>query len=239
MKNWIVFILGLSLGMGVGIAADLKKSMADVEAIKASAIAVKPEARKAFQDCIDCPTMVLIVADGDLANFALAQTEVTQKQWQDVMGSNPSRFKNCGPDCPVENVSWNDVQEYIKNLNTKTGKTYRLPTEREWEYACLATEATDYCGGNNIDVVAWNLGNSHGTTHRVGAKQPNKFSLYDMSGNVSEWTDSCYMENCSMRAVRGGSLDYGPQISKASSKYKYAISFRGENFGFRLARSAR
>ena len=126
-----------------------------------------------------------------LKAFALGKYEVTQAQWQAVMGDNPSNFKQCGGNCPVENVSWNDAQAFIQKLNQKTGANYRLPTEAEWEYACKAGQETEYCGGNNIDEVAW-YGNNSQTTHPVGQKQANAFGLYDMSGNAWEWVQDSY-----------------------------------------------
>ncbi len=145
--------------------------------------------------------------------FYLGKYEVTQVQWQAVMGKNPSYFPNCGVDCPVENVSWNMAQEFIKRLNARhDGNTYRLPTEAEWEYAARAGTAGDYAG--NVDEIAWyanNAGdqtldadklftidpdpnayakrviNNGNRTHPVGTKKPNEWGLYDMSGNVLEW----------------------------------------------------
>jgi len=137
-----------------------------------------------------------------IGGFSLGKYEVTQGLWQAVMGSNPSEFTACGEDCPVEKVSWNDVHTFLTRLNQLTGKHYRLPTEKEWEQACGSGE---YCGGDNPDVVAWHLGNSNATTHKVGLKQPNAKGLYDMSGNVWEWMEDCYDRNCNTgRVLRGG-----------------------------------
>src|SRR3989338_10514354 len=120
-------------------------------------------------------------------DFHMGKYEVTQKEWVDVMGTNPSHFKGCD-NCPVENVSWDDIQEYINKLNQKTGKKYRLPTEAEWEYAARSGGKNEkYAGGNNIDSVGWYDGNSGSKTHPVGQKQPNGLGLYDMIGNVLEW----------------------------------------------------
>jgi formylglycine-generating enzyme required for sulfatase activity len=157
--------------------------------------------------------------------FKLGKTEVTQGQWRAVMGFNPSRFKQCGDNCPVETVSWNEVQAFIKTLNEKTGGHYRLPTEAEWEYAGRAGLDARYCGGDDADAVAWHDGNSDGTTHPVGSKQPNAFGLYDMSGNVWEWVQDCYHASyqgapddgsawgggaeCRSRVLRGGAFNHG------------------------------
>jgi formylglycine-generating enzyme required for sulfatase activity len=109
------------------------------------------------------------------------------------MGSNPSHFK--GNNLPVENVSWNDVQEFIRKLNQQTGKRYRLPTEAEWEYAARGGSqgsSTKYAGSNSIGDVAWYDGNSGNKTQPVGQKRPNELGLYDMSGNVWEWCADWY-----------------------------------------------
>jgi len=116
-------------------------------------------------------------------SFWMGQYEVTQGQWEKVMGANPSNFTK-GGNYPVENVSWNDTQDFIKKLNKKYDKQYRLPTEAEWEYACRAKGSGRYCGGDDLDAVAWYDKNSGSSTHAVGGKQANAFGLHDMSGNV-------------------------------------------------------
>ena len=121
-------------------------------------------------------------------HFWLAKTAVTQSQWQEVMGSNPSKFR--GVELPVENVSWEDAQAYIAKLNGKVGLPegwkFALPTDAQWEYACRAGEKGPYSGGA-LDEVAWYDGNSGGRTHEVGQKKPNEWGLHDMHGNVFEW----------------------------------------------------
>jgi len=185
-------------------------------------------------------------------DFEIGQYEVTQAQWQAVMGNNPSHFQGC-TDCPVENVSWNDVQDYLEKLNRQTGKNYRLPTEAEWEYACRGGVAGQrYCGGNNPDRVAWYDGNSDSKTHPVGQKTANDFGLYDMSGNVWEWTCSAYdsdysgsEKECKINdtgdplAVRGGGLDDTPAWVRSALRYRggYFPASRLNYTGFRLARS--
>ncbi|OJJ17981.1 hypothetical protein BKI52_29440 [marine bacterium AO1-C] len=144
-------------------------------------------------------------------DFYMSKYEVTQRQWKLLMGENPSRFKACD-NCPVEQVSWHQVQEFIKKMNAKTGDTYRLPTEAEWEYAARGgkkSKGYKYAGSNNIDEVAWYLRNSgdrklvgespqdnlkanNCKTHPVGEKLPNELGLYDMSGNVDEWCSDWY-----------------------------------------------
>ena len=112
------------------------------------------------------------------------------------MGNNPSRNK--GDDLPVENVSWNDIQDYLQRLNAKTGGNYRLPTEAELEYAARGgnkSHGYEYSGSNTLDNVAWYYDNSGSKTHSVGTKQPNELGIYDMSGNVWEWCNDWYGEN--------------------------------------------
>lgn len=131
-------------------------------------------------------------------DFEMGKFLITQKQWLDVMGENPSHFKNVEnwENHPVENVSWNDVQLFIAKLNELDDKyIYALPTEEEWEYAARGghdMKDYKYAGSNNLDEVGWYYSNSNGKTHPVGQKLPNSIGLYDMSGNVWEWTSSVY-----------------------------------------------
>ena len=119
-------------------------------------------------------------------SFHMGKYEVTQAQWEAVIHNNPSRFKDCGGNCPVDQVSWNDAQNFINILNQNNdGFRYRLPTEAEWEYACRAGTTGDYAG--DLDSMVWYETNSGSQTQPVGTKQPNGFGLYDMHGNVSEW----------------------------------------------------
>lgn len=119
-------------------------------------------------------------------DFYIGVFEVTQGQWEKVMKSNPAQFKNIGKGAPVEQVSWDDCQDFIKKLNIKSVQGFRLPTEAEWEYACRAgTEDERY--GENLDELAWYEKNSGKSTHEVGKKKPNAWELYDTLGNVWEW----------------------------------------------------
>lgn len=105
---------------------------------------------------------------------------------------------------PVTCVNWYDTQAYITWLNQQTGKQYRLPSGAEWEYTCYGGRKTEYCGGDDIDAVAWYLENSSSKTHPAGRKRANSYGLYDMSGNVSEWTQDCWQGDCANRVLRGG-----------------------------------
>ncbi|MBF0367822.1 MAG: formylglycine-generating enzyme family protein [Magnetococcales bacterium] len=125
-------------------------------------------------------------------------TEVTQGEWEAVMGTTPSSFSDCGNDCPVETVSWDDVQDFIDSLNDRREGSYRLPTEAEWEYACRAGTTTAWSFGDDEDQLgdyAWYDSNSDSQTHPVAQKEPNAWGLYDMHGNVYEWVQDTYSDS--------------------------------------------
>ncbi|MCI5224771.1 MAG: formylglycine-generating enzyme family protein [Candidatus Electrothrix sp. AR4] len=181
-------------------------------------------------------------------SFQMGKYEVTQGQWQKITGENPASFKK-GDMYPVEKVSWNDAQEFINKLNAKSGKSYRLPTEAEWEYACRANDSGKYCGGDNLDSLAWYDKNSGYSTHPVGGKQANKFGLYDMSGNVWEWCadwsgDNYYNSSPqdnptgpssgSDYVIRGGSWQHIPTVMRAANRGGAGPDNRNEDLGFRL-----
>ena len=130
-----------------------------------------------------------------LSDYYIGQTEVTQELWQAVMGSNPSASRLKGAKNPVNDVSWNDCQEFISKLNRLTGGRFRLPTEAEWEYAARGGNKSRgyiFSGSNYLGSVAWYFDNSGGEAHPVGSKSPNELGLYDMSGNVWEWCSDRY-----------------------------------------------
>jgi formylglycine-generating enzyme required for sulfatase activity len=181
--------------------------------------------------------------------FEIGKYEVTQAQWEAVMGSNQSNFK--GADLPVENVSWNDVQEFIRKLNSKSTKyNYRLPTEAEWEYACRAGTTGDYAG--NLDSMGWYESNSGSKTHPVGQKQANGWGIYDMHGNVWEWCQDWYGDyssnnqtdpqgagSGSSRVFRGGSWYFPAEYCRSAYRNYFVPVYRLINVGFRLLRNSR
>ncbi len=187
-----------------------------------------------------------------LSDYYIGETEVTQELWKAVMGSNPSYFKGDNQR-PVESVSWNDCQEFIKELNRLTGKKFRLPTEAEWEYAARGGKYSKdyvykYSGSNDADEVAWYDDNSGDETHPVKTKKANKLGLYDMSGNVWEWCNDWYGDYQSnsqtnptgpsegeYRVLRGGSWNYFVGFVRVSFSIICTPDGRNYNFGLRLA----
>jgi len=168
-----------------------------------------------------------------------------------VMGSNRSEFKDCA-DCPVEQVSWDDAQAFIAKLDPGGQQGLRLPTEAEWEYACReGGKEETYCGGKDLDRLAWYNQNSGQKTHPVGGKTANGLGLYDMSGNVTEWTCSAYVnpyngaeQRCvdnndatSARVVRGGAWYYIPRLSRAADRKYDESNVFSSTSGLRLART--
>jgi len=185
-----------------------------------------------------------------LNDFYIGKYEVTQAQWKAVMGNNPSKKK--GDNLPVENVSWNDVQEFIRLLNERTGGNYRLPTEAEWEYAARGgnqSKGYKYSGSDNIKIVAWYDRNSGGKTHPVGTKEANELGIHDMSGNVWEWVNDrpwFYGSNQqtnpqgslgSHRVYRGGGLANFAKNMRVSVRGSKDAGKRSWSVGVRLAHS--
>jgi len=184
--------------------------------------------------------------------FYMGATEVTQAQYEAVMGTNPSEFKFKGPTNPVDRVTWDEAVEFCRKLSEKTGKTVRLPTEAEWEYACRAGSKTRFYFGDSDSTLgdyAWCASSSGGKTNPVGQKKPNAWGLYDMHGNVWEWCANWYGSYPSgastdpqgagsdgIRVVRGGSwLDYVTVYFRCAYRCRYAPARRSRNCGFRCA----
>ena len=183
-----------------------------------------------------------------LSSYYIGRYEVTQEEWQVVMGSIPSDFK--GSRRPVECVSWEDCQEFIRRLNQKTGRNFRLPTEAEWEYAARGGRKSNgykYAGGNNIGDVAWYYDNSGKQTHDVGQKRSNELGLYDMAGNVREWCQDWYGDYSSSsqtnptgastgsyRVYRGGDKDLNAWYCRVSYRDYWPVAGLS-GLGLRLA----
>ncbi|CAA7627866.1 Sulfatase modifying factor 1 (fragment) [Candidatus Terasakiella magnetica] len=249
-----------------------------------SALGSSPETRSpgsVFRDCADCPEMVVIPPGSFMMGsededsevkpvhrvtisrpFAVGKYAVTQAEWEAVMGSNPSYFK--GPHNPIEQVSWNEAQDFVNRLNAKvrsvvqvsTGGNgpYRLLTEAEWEYAARAGTTTKwYCGDSEscLSSVAVYAFNSNRRTAPVGSKSPNAFGLYDMHGNVWQGVQDCYVDSYAgapsdgsaesasycIRVYRGGSWGDPPRRLPSAFRSRYDPDYRFYTLGFRLART--
>ncbi len=194
------------------------------------------------RQCGACPEMIPIPGN----KFAIAKYTVTFAEWDACVADG-----GCGgyqpPDNgwgrsnrPVINVSWNDAQAYVQWLSQKAGKTYRLPTAEEWEISARAGSATNYYWGND---VGRNNANCDGCgsewdnrkTAPVGSFKPNPFGLYDMMGNVWQWTDSCWKDNCSRRLFYGGSWNHRPEDMRATTRNWFDTNKRMRYLGFRVA----
>jgi formylglycine-generating enzyme required for sulfatase activity len=185
-------------------------------------------------------------------SFYIGKYEITQEEWEAVMGSNPSHFSNCVK-CPVENVSWYDVQAFINALNRLTGRQFRLPTEAEWEFAARSgnrSRSQKYSGSDNLVSVAWYNGNSGSRTHPVGQKAANALGLHDMSGNVWEWCSDWAEQNYyskspgnnprgpgagNYRMLRGGSWGRDARSCRVSNRHNFDTPiYHNYGIGFRL-----
>ncbi len=239
---------------------------------------LSPDAGKVFRDCPTCPEMVIIPPGSFMMGspsgekdsydnerpqhrvtiavpFSLGKAEVTQAEWEAVMGNNPSKFR--GTNRPVEQVSWDDVQVFISKLNAKTGKRYRLPSEAEWEYAARAGTTTRHSWGDDVGKGNANCEGcgsqwDNRETAPVGSFRPNRFGLYDMHGNVWEWVQDCWHDNYSgapsdgsawtgpnscPRVTRGGSWFYDPWDLRSAYRDVSSPVDRSYDLGVRLART--
>ncbi len=182
--------------------------------------------------------------------YWMMEHEVTQGEWQAVMGSNPSSFSACGPTCPVEKVSWHDAVAFAKAASWRDGVTYALPTEAQWEYAARGGRTGKlYAGSNEATSVGWIDANSGGTTHAVCGKARNGYGLCDMTGNVWEWTsdwvgayagsatDPTGASTGSLRVNRGGSWLNSPRFARVANRNGNDPTDRRVYLGFRLART--
>jgi len=195
-------------------------------------------------------------------SFYMQTTEVTQGQWQKVMGSNKSSFSECGLDCPVERVSWEEVQDFIAKLNQLSGLKYRLPTEAEFEYAARAGTTGALSNGELTEIwceedekmneVGWYCGNAKDKTHSVGLKKANAWGLYDMHGNLWEWCqdswdgadystepviDPLSAKSTDGRVIRGGSWHDYAWHTRSANRDWCVFHYRNEFVGFRLVLS--
>ena len=207
----------------------------------------------------DCDADEKTVRYVTVSDFYIGQFEITQAQWQAVMGTSVyqqqskaggSSTYGTGNDYPMYYVSWEEAKEFCRRLSQQTGKTYRLPTEAEWEYAARGgkkTQNTKYAGGYSLDYVGWYTSNSGGKTHAVGTKNANELGIYDMSGNVWEWCEDWYGDyrsydtdnptgasSGSSRVLRGGSWDYGAAYCRVSNRDNRSPGYRFSGLGFRV-----
>ncbi|MEI6456252.1 MAG: SUMF1/EgtB/PvdO family nonheme iron enzyme [bacterium] len=196
------------------------------------------------------------VHEVDLPDFYIGKFEITQAEWRMVMDQDTSKrfFEGCDS-CPVERVSWYNVQEFIKKLNERTNMNYRLPTEAEWEYAARGgsrSKGYKYSGSNSDVSVAWKVGNSGNSTHQVGRKRANELGIYDMTGNIFEWCSDWYSPTwyqvCPRhnpagpadgvsRVIRGGSWYYDYAGLRTTDRESANPNYRYGYIGFRLCRS--
>ena len=209
------------------------------------------------------PQRIVTIARG----FWIGRYEVTQGQFEAVMGTNPSFFKNCGRDCPVELVSWHDAKEFISRLNARNdGFVYSLPSEAEWEYAARAGTTTAFAFGNSLSSTQANFNGNYpygnapegpvfGRTIKVGSYRPNAWGLYDMHGNVWEWVEDIYQDSytglqtdgsantsrgdSSRRVLRGGAWDRHGSFSRSAFRGKPNPTFRSNYYGFRVVARAK
>jgi formylglycine-generating enzyme len=256
MRSWIVVLIALSSFVPAASADDWPitppEPLRDVEMVLVKG---------------GCYTMGDTFGDGTererpahevcVKDFYIGKYPVTQMQWTGTTGTNPSREPNCGMTCPVENVSWDDAEAFIRKLDARTGKAYRLPTEAEWEYAARSGGKGEKWAGTSIEKAlgdfAWYYTNSGFQTHPVGRKKPNGLGLYDMTGNVWEWMSDWYGDGYyanspkdepqgapegQRRSLRGGYWGDLASFARVSRRIGLVPSARGPGYGLRIALSA-
>lgn len=223
MKNRITFILTLSLLLFCAPQAQVD-SEAQTETFTVNGVKF---------------TMILVEGNGN--PYYIGETEVTQALWQAVMGSLPSQisapiYETLGSNRPVCYVSCDDCDQFIRKLNGLTGKTFRLPSESEWEYAAKGGKNTHnytFSGSNSIDEVAWYISNTkYSGSHDVKTKKANELGIYDMSGNVCEWTSTM---DGPFRVYRGSGWNYDAENSTVAQRFSNTPTYRHVLVGFRLA----
>ncbi len=193
-----------------------------------------------------------------LSPYYIGRYEVTEEEWQLIMGNNPSDKANglvVSKSCPVDNVSWEECQQFISKISQLTGRNFRLPTEAEWEFAAKGDSPTEwqYAGGTDIDEYGWFVGNSSRVKHPVGQKRPNALGLYDMTGNVREWCQDFYQkdyyaqspetdpqgpEQGTRHVIRGGSFNNQDEACTVTYRSYSTPDNKNKFTGLRLAYSA-
>jgi formylglycine-generating enzyme required for sulfatase activity len=276
-RYWAIIVVALGIIVASQLSFAQKGIALVVEVTDSVGVFPKPlKPGDIFKDCDECPEMIVVPSGnllmGSLTNeagryanegpqhrvtisdpFAVGIYEVTQAEWQSVMGHNPSRFK--GARRPVETVSWDETQIYLEKLNSRTGETYRLLSESEWEYVARAGTTTRFnCGASDscLDTIGWLGSNSGSNTHSVGSKRANRFGLHDVHGNVWEWTQDCWnsnyngapsngsamiSDNCSKRVLRGGSWASTPRVLRSANRNWTNSGKRYSGDGFRVTKS--
>jgi len=211
------------------IASDGSCTVADIEMVTVPGGSYQMGSNDGFNDEKPVHTV-------DVKSFKLGKYEVTQSQWVSVMGKNPSNFK--GANKPVENVSWHDVQVFIRTLNIRTGQQFRLPSEAEWEYAARAGTNSKWSWGDSEYAArsyAWYANNSDNQSHTVGQKRANHFGLYDMHGNVNEWVQDCWNPSYSGAPIHGEAWESGPcmqRVFRGASWLNNTTLIRSANRGW-------
>jgi formylglycine-generating enzyme required for sulfatase activity len=250
--KWIVGV-GITSFLTVNLFQSLSLSSIDPGSVETNTIGMKLAFVPAGTFLMGSPPEEKMRQEEELQHpvrlsrpFRISTTEVTQKQWMQIM--EPNRSNHIGDDLPVEKVSWSGAIEFCKRLSKKESVTYRLPTEAEWEYACRAGSGSPFGGIGQIDDMAWYEANSGGQIHSVGLKKPNTWGLFDMHGNVAEWCSDFYNSEypdgeCidpagpiqgKQRVVRGGSYAYFPASSRSAARSSSPESYQVPHTGFRV-----